>query len=100
MKPKANISLGKAWRLTREILKDHRSHSYAALAGWSYIPSDGEIALWDRMELEGRLKRRGWRPWADRHNDPFAPVHVETRETRERRLERRSRLKQRYHITD
>lgn len=29
-----------AWPMCREILKNRRSHSFAALAGWAYVPDD------------------------------------------------------------
>lgn len=86
--------------MTREILKSHRSHSWAALSGWSYIPTDAEIALWDRFEFEGRLTRKGWRPWEDKRFDPFSPSHMETETERRERLARREQLKRRFHITD
>lgn len=98
-KPRGNVGIGRAWRLTREILKHHTSHSWAALAGWSYIPTGMETAIWDQYELEGRLKRHGWRPWAA-SRDPFAPTRVEPDDARRARLERRERLKRRYHIDD
>lgn len=87
-----------AWELTHEILRDHTSHSYAALAGWSWIPTGTEIAMWDRMELEGRVKHKGWRPWAA-IPDPLAAAKQETGEERAARLERRDRLNRRFHIT-
>lgn len=99
-KPRANVGFGRAWALTREILKDHTSHSYAALAGFAYIPTGEETAMWDRYELEGRLKRKGWRPWTDRRADPFRSARMESTGEHEQRMERRSRLRQRFHITD
>lgn len=99
-KPKANYGIGQAWRLTRQILRNHTSHCFAALAGWTYTPTGAEIAMWDMFELEGRLQREGWRPWTDRHADPFAPTRLETSQARKERLERRELLKQRFHITD
>lgn len=99
-KPRASMSLGRAWMLTREILKDHTSNSFASLAGWAYVPTGAEIALWDMMELEGRLKRKGYRPWADPRNDFLREPNLETSSQRRERLERRSRLKKRFHIDD
>lgn len=92
------MGFGKAWGLTREILRDRTSNSFAALAGWSYIPTGAEIALWDQMELEGRLKRKGYRPWADSRSDFLESPNPETGEQRRERLKRRDRLKDRYHI--
>lgn len=98
-KPKANIGIGKAWKLTRQILKDHASDSYMALAGWSYKPTGAEIAMWDRFELEGRLKRRGWRPWTDRRADQFPETHTPSKAEQTIRAERRARLDRQFHIS-
>lgn len=92
------MSLAQSWRLTREILRDHTSNSFAALAGWSYTPTGAEIALWDQMELEGRLKRKGYRPWTDHRTNWFDPPKQETAKARQARLERRRRLQDTYHI--
>jgi hypothetical protein len=97
-KPSGNLDYESAWALTREILRDHTSNSFAALAGWSYTPTGAEIALWDQMELEGRLKRKGYRPWADRRTDPFRRPATETHADYEARMARRKRLNDHYHI--
>lgn len=99
-KPRANVGFGRAWRMTREILRERTSHSYAALAGWTYIPTGAEAALWDRFDLEKRLQRKGWRPWADKSRDPFREERMETAARRGERMRRRRRLRERYHITD
>ena len=36
------LSLHEAWPMCREILKDRSSHSFAALAGWSFIPDPAD----------------------------------------------------------
>ena len=97
-KPSGNLDYESAWALTREILRDHTSNSFAALAGWSYTPTGAEIALWDQMELEGRLKRKGYRPWADRRTDMFRRANTETHADYEARMARRKRLNDHYHI--
>ena len=97
-KPSGNLDYESAWALTREILRDHTSNSFAVLAGWSYTPTGAEIALWDQMELEGRLKRKGYRPWADRRTDPFRRPATETHADYEARMARRKRLNDHYHI--
>ncbi|MDK6350059.1 hypothetical protein [Bifidobacterium scardovii] len=99
-KPRASLSLGKAWKLTRQILRDHTSDSYAALAGWSYTPTGEELAMWDRLELEGRLKRRGWRPWTDKRADQFGATRQQSPAERAQRMRRRHRLNQRFHISE
>ena len=93
------MGVGLAWELTREILRDHTSNSYAALAGWSYTPTGAEIALWDGLEMEKRVRRRGWRPWKD-VPDPLRAKPMEDPRRRAERLRRRQRLRERYHITE
>lgn len=50
------------------------------------------------MKLEGRLKRKGYRPWADRRTDPFRRANTETHADHEARMARRKRLNDHYHI--
>ncbi|MEE8739047.1 MAG: hypothetical protein SOI66_09110 [Bifidobacterium sp.] len=99
-KPAARTTYGDAWQLTREILRDHTSASYAALADWSYTPTGAEISLWDQFELEGRLKRRGWRPWTDRRTDQFRRTKQETDSEHQARMQRRRHLNEVFHITE
>lgn len=99
-KPVSNIAYGTAWALTRELLRDRTSNSYAALVGYAYIPTGAETALWDQYELEGRLKQKGFRPWLSKHNDPFSEPKTESRETHERRVEQRRRINELFHIDD
>lgn len=86
--------------LTHEILHDHTSHSYAALAGWSYIPTGAEIAQWDQYELEGRLKRKGWRPWTDKTADPFRTESLKADTSQKEREKQRERIRARFHIAE
>lgn len=86
--------------MTREILRDHTSHSWAALNKWAYIPTAVELAMWDKFELENSLKRKHWRPWTDPRNNSFKPQPVETSSEHAQRMARRDKLKQRFHITD
>lgn len=60
---------GYAAKVVTEILKNRSSHSYAALAGWHYIPTGAEHAMWDMLAAEGRLKHPQWRPWTSRATD-------------------------------
>lgn len=92
------IGWGRAWALTREILKNHYSHSYASLAGWSYIPAPEEVAMWDQAEADKRLKRRGWRPWLDPRSSQFGSGKPQR--PRSEVLKDRERLKARFHIQD
>jgi len=79
--------------LTREILKDHTSHSWMALQNAVYTPSAAEQAIW--MTAPERQKR----PWFDHAHDPLrtpTPTHNLTR----RQRDDRERLKKIFHITD
>ena len=84
---------GLAWALTREILKDHTSHSWMALQNAVYVPDGAEQAAW--LTAPERKKR----PWFDHGHDPLrqpAPTHSLTR----RQREDRERLKAYFHIND
>jgi hypothetical protein len=73
-------------------------HSYAALAGWSYIPAPEEVAMWDQAEADKRLRRKGWRPWMDPRNNPFGtgrPIRARSEVLRDR-----EKLKSMFHIQD
>lgn len=71
-----NYGLAQAWRMTRIILNRHDSNTWAALAGWWYIPSPQEQAFWDEAAAENRIAGHSqeWRPWSDSTGDPFKPV--------------------------
>ncbi|WP_137655336.1 hypothetical protein [Bifidobacterium moukalabense] len=87
------IDWGLAWQLTKEILKDHTSHSYMALTGAVYAPDGAEQAIW---LLAGQHEKR---PWFDTTHDPLRqPAHVHNLTARQR--EDRERLKQYFHIED
>ena len=88
-----NLDWGTAWELTREILRDRESHSFAALAGWAYIPSGAERAAWDLMS------RGKYRPWTDRAQDIIRPPHQITLLSKRQR-EDREKLKRIFHIED
>ena len=83
---------GLAWELTREILKDRTSHSWAALNGMTYAPGDAEQAAW--LQVPPRK-----RPWSDHVNDPLRPP-ARTHGLTRRQREDRERLKRYFHIED
>lgn len=80
--------------MTRVILADRSSHSFAALAGWTYAPTGAERALWDLNA--GRAK---YRPWTDKARDPLRPPHQVSMMSESQR-EDRERLKRFFHIED
>lgn len=68
---RSNIVFWRMWRQVREILNDRSSHSFAALAGWTYAPSREEMVQWDVMAADGKLKDKTYRPWTDKRNNLF-----------------------------
>lgn len=96
-----NYGLAQAWRMTRTILMRHDSYSWAALAGWWYVPSPPEDIAWAQAAAEDRISGHSddWRPWSDSTGDPFKPtadlerVHTEKSATR-------AKLRERFHITE
>lgn len=86
------VDWGLAWALTREILKDHTSHSWMALQNAVYAPDGAEQAVWT---LSGQRKR----PWFDHEHDPLRPP-TPTHNLTRRQREDRERLKACFHIND
>lgn len=96
---RANCSWLSAWLLTVEILKDRSSHLFAAAAGWEYAPAPAEQALWDYLDAGKRLRKRGWRPWADPRSRLFNKTHGRHELSEKQQLER-EKLKKAFHIQD
>ena len=94
-----NIAYFHCWRLMAELLRDRTSRLYSSLAGWTYSPTGAEIAQWDRLELEGRLKRKGWRPWLDERH-AATRRRAMSRRTQADRQASRQRLRDRFNFTD
>ena len=88
------VDWGCAWAMTRVILTDRGSYSFAALSGWTYAPSGTEQALWDINA--GRAK---YRPWTDRVHDPLRPPHQVSMLSESQRADR-EKLKRFFHIED
>lgn len=84
---RGNIPYWRLWPLVRELLREHDSHSYAALAGWSYVPSEVERAVWTLIPKKDGYER--YEPWTDPKNDIMRPdpqsiAHDEAWEERRR----------------
>ncbi|NEG90608.1 hypothetical protein [Bifidobacterium aerophilum] len=47
-----------AWPMLREILMDRSSHSFAALAGWAYIPDPADKYIHAVNQGASKLRRR------------------------------------------
>lgn len=55
----------------KELLREHDSHVYTALAGYTYVPSEIERAVWSITP-----KKKGYEnyiPWTDARNDLMRP---------------------------
>lgn len=92
-----NYGIMQAYEMSRRAVREHsRSHVWAAIAGYSYIPTAEEMSLWDRAEAEKRTgKPRGWRPWKQKAADPF---YIPSAQSEQRRDKEREELNRFYHI--
>lgn len=65
------------WIMCREILKDHTSHSYTALAGYTNVPRTADQIIY---AINASSKNYvGTPPWTK--DDPFAPTKPAARYT-------------------
>lgn len=65
-----------AWPMCREILKNRRSHSFAALAGWAYVPDDTDKLV--QSINQGQSKLNLTPDWAKPDtllSEPTPPKH-------------------------
>lgn len=92
-----NYGIMQAYEMSRRAVREHsRSHVWAAIAGYSYMPTAEEMSLWDRAEAEKRTgKPRGWRPWKQKSADPF---YIPSAQSEQRRDKEREELNRFYHI--
>lgn len=89
--PADDVGAAEAWEMTREILRDPRSHSYAAVAGWNQIPRDADILAW----AVTAAKNHGKAPW-----EGIDPLRREHPHPRARQLADRDRLREMWGIKD
>lgn len=82
--------LHEAWAMCKEILKDHTSHMFAALADWAWIPDGSDRTL---HALSQTGTRRSEPPWQQPMPWDGEPRHATNHELR-------NRLKERLGITD
>lgn len=75
------------------LLADHTSHTFASLAGYSYVPAPAEVAFYDELDTKLAMNRgknqprppRTKRPWEDGKPQTVAPsVSADSRARRER----------------
>lgn len=39
------------------LLRDHSSHTCAAVAGWAYVPTPAEVAFYDELDVKIQMNR-------------------------------------------
>lgn len=74
------------------LLDDPTSHTFASVAGYSYVPSAEEVFFWNRLDAERSMNRgknqpvpqRLARPWEKPKEKTPMPVSPESRARRER----------------
>ncbi|WP_053386249.1 hypothetical protein [Leucobacter japonicus] len=79
------------------ILNDHTSHTFASLAGWSYVPSPDEVAFYNDLDVKLVMNRGKNQPMpqpVDRPWERGKPKAVLPRNDSESRA-RRERLNER-----
>lgn len=86
-----DVGAAVAWEMTREILRDPRTHSYAAIAGWNTIPRDADILTW----AVSAAQSHGRPPWTG-----IDPLRREHPHPRARQLADRDRLRDMWNIHD
>lgn len=86
------------WGLLCELLKERDSHCFANLAGYSYIPAGAERAYWDDLEISGKLKKKGYRPYSDKRSDLLRRMALSQSTGRENA--EREKLKKFFNIQD
>lgn len=64
--------------MTRTVMQDtNASHCWAMLTGAWRLANGAEEVAWDEAAAAKRIKKgASWRPWLDKHLDPFRPVLV------------------------
>ena len=72
------MTFGEAWRLTEIVLADPSTQVAAAVAGWDYPLSRGDITMRDLYDLQhtSKAKRKPKpypRPWPDRVKTTLKP---------------------------
>lgn len=86
------------WGLLCELLRERESHCFARLAGYSYVPSSAERVYWDGLELSGKLKKKGYRPYTDKRSDLLRRLAL--RQSTGREQAEREKLKKFFHIQE
>lgn len=74
------------------LLDDRTSHTFAAVAGWSYVPSPQEVSFYDELDVKLAMNRgknqprppRTKRPWEQERKRDVPVTSVESVQRRER----------------
>lgn len=80
------------------LLDDHTSHTFAAVAGWSYVPSPQEVAFYDELDVKIAMNRGKNQPAPPRTKRPWEQARKEPRRD-DGHAARLERLKMRLGIT-
>ena len=76
------------------LLLDRTSHTFASVAGWSYVPSPVEVAFYDELDVKLAMNRGKNQPRPPRTKHPWeSPREVERVVTPERE-QRRAKLRE------
>lgn len=83
------------------LLDDHSSHTFASVAGWSYVPSPDEVAFYDGIDVKLAMNRGKNQPMPQRVKRPWESARPKetTAPGASADLERRERLKARLGLT-
>ena len=53
------------------LVDDHTSHTFASLAGWSYVPSPAEVEFYNGLDAKLAMNRRKNQPTPPRIKRPW-----------------------------
>lgn len=53
------------------LINDHTSHTFASVAGWSYVPSPAEVAFYDELDVKLAMNRGKNQPMPPRTKRPW-----------------------------
>lgn len=91
-----DLSWNDAVALTRELIRDPYSHSFAALAGYEFVPAPEDVQFYNWVDATAQMNHRSGkvaptpakRPWVGTGVSKVGPVTEDSRERRRRLAER------------
>lgn len=83
------------------LIDDHTSHTFASVAGWSYVPSPQEVAFYDELDVKLAMNRGKNQPMPQRVKRPWETPRVNqvTPRSDAESRDRRARLNERLGIS-